>query len=180
MLGEAAPGGRGQSPHDLCLTPTGLHFAGRRFPCVIGRAGLTATKREGDMATPIGTWRITGLLYRPDRMAPPAPWARPFGLRSLWSDDPERPDYNQPVTAPHAGSHESLRRADPLYDLILISDWNAQGQPGKGSAIFLHQWRRPVYPTAGCIAFRRDHLHWIAARAVPGTRVIVRGPGQTG
>ncbi|MCV6586652.1 MAG: L,D-transpeptidase family protein, partial [Marinibacterium sp.] len=42
-----------------------------------------------------------------------------------------------------------------------------------GSAIFLHQWRRPGYPTEGCIAFRRDHLRWIVQRLRPGTRLIV-------
>ncbi|WP_238368160.1 L,D-transpeptidase family protein [Mesobacterium pallidum] len=163
------------APQGLCLTPTGLTFLGRRFPCVIGRTGLTDNKREGDMATPLGTWRISALLYRPDRLPRPAPWAQAIRPRDLWSDDSARPDYNQPVTAPYAGSHEALRRADPLYDLVLVTDWNAAGTPGKGSAIFLHQWRRPGFPTAGCIAFRRDHLHWIAARAAPGTRVIVRG-----
>ena len=29
--------------------------------------------------------------------------------------------------------------------------------------------------TAGCVAFRADHLRWIAARILPGTRLSVRG-----
>lgn len=43
-----------------------------------------------------------------------------------------------------------------------------------GSAIFLHSWRRPGYPTAGCIAFARADLLWIATRVQPGARIIVR------
>lgn len=59
---------------------------------------------------------------------------------------------------------------------MLLTDWNwPRAQPGLGSAIFLHQWRRPRHPTAGCIAFSRADLLWLAARAVPGTRLLVPG-----
>jgi len=166
---------RNMNAADLVLTPTHLRFAGRRFPCSIGRGGLTWEKREGDGATPRGTHRIVGMLYRPDRMAPPADWAAPIGPADLWSDDPAARDYNLMVRAPYPHSHERLRRADPLYDLVLITDWNwPDAVPGRGSAIFLHQWRKPHHPTEGCIAFRRDHLRWIAERLRPGARLIVR------
>jgi L,D-peptidoglycan transpeptidase YkuD (ErfK/YbiS/YcfS/YnhG family) len=46
--------------------------------------------------------------------------------------------------------------------------------PGRGSAIFVHRWRGPVQPTAGCVALRPDHLRWVAARIAPGTRLVVR------
>lgn len=165
------------TPDDLVLTPYGLRFHGRCYPCSIGRGGLRTAKREGDGATPVGCHRIVGMLYRPDRMARPAPWARPIGLRDLWSDDPGRAEYNQPVRAPYPGSHEVMRRADPLYDLVLVTDWNwPDAVPHGGSCIFLHTWRRPGYPTAGCIAFRRDRLLAIAAAISPGARLIVR-PG---
>ncbi|EEX09409.1 conserved hypothetical protein [Ruegeria lacuscaerulensis ITI-1157] len=162
------------NPNDLVLSRRGLRFRGKTFPCSIGKGGLTNAKREGDGATPTGVLRIVGMLYRPDRIAPPAPWALPIGPRDLWSDDGADPDYNRHVRAPHGFSHESLRRADPLYDLVLITDWNwPDAVPGRGSAIFIHQWRRPGYPTEGCLAFRRDHLHWIARRVAPGSRVII-------
>ncbi|WP_442953544.1 L,D-transpeptidase family protein [Paracoccus sp. (in: a-proteobacteria)] len=157
----------------MVLTPAGLRFRGRLFPCAIGKTGISATKREGDGATPEGRHRITGLWYRPDRLPPPAPWARPIGPGDLWCDDPGHPAYNRHVRAPLSASQERLRRADPLYDLILTTDWNQAGLPGRGSAIFLHQWRRPRFGTEGCIAFARPHLLWIAARAVPGTELIV-------
>ncbi len=150
---------------------------GRHFACTRGRGGVTAHKREGDGATPAGTHRIIGALFRPDRLARGAVpgWARPIGLRDLWSDDPADPAYNHPVRAPHAPSHERLRRADPMYDLILITDWNhPRAVPGRGSAIFVHSWRRPCAPTAGCIGFARRDLLWIARRLMPGARLIVR------
>lgn len=149
---------------------------GRMFPCTIGRGGIRSDKREGDGATPTGTHRIVGLLYRPDRMARPTDWAVPIGNRDLWSDDPNHEDYNLMVRAPYAHSHERLRRADPMYDLVLITDWNwPRARRGHGSAIFIHQWRRPGYPTAGCVAFRPDHLLWIAQHIQFGSRIIVSG-----
>ncbi|RSK30432.1 hypothetical protein EJA01_16740 [Rhodovulum iodosum] len=158
---------------DLVLTPTHLRFLGRRFPCSIGRGGVRSDKREGDGATPRGTHRIVGMLYRPDRMARPADWALPIGPCDLWSDDPADPDYNLMVRAPHAFGHERLRRADPLYDLVILTDWNWPcAARGRGSAIFIHQWRRPHFPTEGCIGLRRDHLHWIAARIRHATRLV--------
>lgn len=163
------------SPADIVLTPMGVRFAGRLLPCSIGKGGISATKREGDGATPAGIHRIVGLLYRPDRIASPAAWALPIGPRDLWSDASDDAAYNQWVRAPYPHSHERLRRADPLYDLVLLTDWNwPEARPGRGSAIFLHQWRRPGYPTEGCIAFSRADLRWLAARVQPGTGIIVR------
>ncbi len=163
------------TPLDMVVGPTGLRFAGRQFPCVVGRGGITSDKREGDGATPRGTHRIVGLLYRPDRMARPTDWAVPIGPGDLWSDDPTHEDYNLMVRAPYAHSHEHLRRADPLYDLVLITDWNwPRAEMGRGSAIFIHRWRRPGYPTEGCVGLRPDHLAWIAPRIRYTTRLIVR------
>lgn len=159
---------------DLVVTSAGVRFMGRRFPRVIGRGGLTDRKREGDGATPRGVHGIVGMLYRPDRMARPANWALPIRPGDLWSDDPTDIDYNMMVRAPYAGSAESLRRADPLYDLILLTDWNwPYPVKGRGSAIFLHQWRRPGYPTEGCVAFRRADLRWIAQRLSVSSRVVI-------
>ncbi len=162
------------TPFDLVLTPRGVRFAGRTLPCSIGKGGLSNTKREGDGATPTGVHRIVGMLYRPDRITAPTPWAIPVGPGDLWSDDSGDDRYNQLVSAPYPFSHEKLRRADPLYDLVLLTDWNwPNAVPEGGSAIFIHQWRRPGYPTEGCVAFRRDHLHWIARRVSPNTRLII-------
>lgn len=158
----------------LVLTPRGLRFGQRLFPCTIGRNGRTSAKCEGDSATPRGVHRISGLLYRPDRLPRPAPWAVAIEPRAIWSDDPADPNYNHMLKCPHPYRHESLRRSDPLYDLVLLTDWNwPDARPGHGSAIFLHQMRRKGYPTEGCIALSRTHLHWLAPRTPPGTRLIV-------
>jgi len=111
---------------DLVVTRWGARFMGRRFACAIGRGGITRTKREGDGATPAGTHHFVGLLYRPDRVAATQlpGWALPTGPSDLWSDDSRDPDYNLMVRRPHPWGQERLQRPDPLYDLILITDWN--------------------------------------------------------
>ena len=162
------------SPRDMVLTPMGLRLLGRTLPCVIGKGGLRKAKREGDGATPSGAHGIVGCLYRADRMARPVTWALPIGPGDLWSDDPGRPDYNMMVRTPYPGSHERLARGDRLYDLILVTDWNwPVAHPGRGSAIFLHRWRKPGHPTAGCIAMAPENLLWLVRRLQPGDRLIV-------
>jgi len=165
--------------NDIVVTKWGARFAGRDFPCAVGRGGIVAAraKREGDGATPAGRHRIVGCLYRPDRLAPGdvPDWAVPIGPCDLWSDDVLDPDYNLMVRAPHSFGHERLRRPDPLYDLVLITDWNwPRAEKGRGSAIFLHAWRKPRHPTAGCVAFDPADLRWIARRLRPGDGLEVR------
>jgi len=170
-VSEAAAG-----PRDLVVTPMGMRFMGRRFACVVGRGGVTRAKREGDGATPAGVHGIVGLLYRPDRLARPADWAVPIRPRDLWCDDPAHEDYNLMVRAPFAASAERLFRADPLYDLVLITDWNwPRAVRGAGSAIFVHAWRGPGRPTAGCVGLAPEDLDWIVPRIRHGARLIVRG-----
>lgn len=163
-----------RTAHDLVVTPQGLRFRGHRFACTVGRGGVRNDKREGDGATPRGTHSIVGMLFRPDRIAPPTSWATPILPGDLWSDDAHEADYNQMVRAPYKGSHETLRRADPMYDLVILTDWNwPAAQSGKGSAIFIHQYRRPGFPTAGCIGLSRSNLYTIAQRITPETRLVV-------
>ncbi len=160
---------------DLIVTPTHLWFMKRRFPRVVGQNGITDRKAEGDMATPRGTHRIVGMLYRPDRLKKPADWALPIRTVDLWSDDIRDPDYNMMVRKPHEYKAEALRRADPMYDLIILTDWNwPYAVKGRGSAIFMHQWRGQGRPTAGCVAVSRADLRWIAGRIRHETRLVIQ------
>lgn len=162
----------------MVVTRWGARFMGRRFPVAIGRGGMSGEKREGDGATPVGAWRLMGGGFRADRgLPPPVPFPmRATGPADLWCDAPDHPAYNHRVRAPLAASHERLARADGLYDIFIVTDWNwPDAVPGKGSAIFVHNWRGPRRPTAGCLAFRPDHLRWILARWQPRSRIVLRG-----
>lgn len=166
---------------DMIVTRWGARFHGRRIPCAIGKGGFSHAKREGDGATPMTALRLMGGGYRADRRSVPKLAAKaalrmvPIGPLDLWSDDARDANYNHAVRAPYIYSHEKLRRADPLYDVFLITDWNwPDAVPGAGSAIFVHQWRKPRHPTEGCIAFRAQDLNWILARWQPHNRIVVK------
>lgn len=169
-------------PGDMVVTRWGARYRGRLLPCALGRGGISTAKREGDSATPAGAMRLVGAGYRGDRMVNPARWTRgafllrPIGPGDIWSDDPTDPAYNHGLRSPnHRFRHERMRRGDSLYDLVVMTDWNwPDAKPGKGSAIFLHRWRKPRHPTEGCIAFDPRHLRWILRTWAPGSRIIVK------
>lgn len=161
---------------DLVVGRWGARFGRRHLPCAVGRGGVGVKRVEGDGVTPVGRHRIEAVLWRPDRVARPLARARPIGPRDGWSDDPADPAYNRPVRRPHRFGHERLRRADRQYDLVAVLDWNrAPVVAGRGSAVFLHVWRAPRRPTAGCIAFRRADLAFLLRHWSPRCRVVVRG-----
>ena len=142
---------------------------GRHIPCAIGRAGFAGDKREGDGATPIGRFRLVAVWWRADRLARPRLGTAGLPLRRIgprlgWCDAPGDAAYNRAVRWPHRASAERMRRGDRLYDIVAVTDHNAAGVPGAGSAIFLHVRRGSGPRTAGCVAFRRDHLLWILSR----------------
>jgi L,D-peptidoglycan transpeptidase YkuD (ErfK/YbiS/YcfS/YnhG family) len=129
--------------------------------CAIGRGGIRQDKREGDRATPGGALRLLGGFFRPDRVLRKACVSpmRPAGPRDGWCDDPESALYNRRVVVPCRASHEKLWRADRLYDLVIILDYNIHPRrKNRGSAIFLHCARPDFAPTGGCIALRLDDL----------------------
>ncbi|MDJ0981333.1 MAG: hypothetical protein QNI94_06905, partial [Kiloniellales bacterium] len=105
------------------------------FRCALGPGGCRRDKREGDGATPIGSWPMRRVLFRPDRMAAPvtALPVAPLDPKDGWCDDPEDPLYNQPVTLPYGASHEVLWREDEIYDVIVILGHNDDPPvPGAG------------------------------------------------
>lgn len=139
-----------------------LTFGGMSFDAAIGRNGRTSCKREGDGKTPVAAMKllygyVRGERVRAMRTALPMRRVRPS---MLWCDAPAHPAYNRPVSAPFAASHEELQRADELYDICIVLDWNVTSRRRNGgSAIFFHLIRPGYEPTAGCVALsRRDML----------------------
>lgn len=132
------------------------------FRAAIGRSGTTTRKREGDGGTPVAEMKILGGYRRMDRIRFPRNrlLLKPIGSRDLWCDEPGHPSYNRPVSAPCKASHEEMRRADELYDLCLVLDWNLLSRKRfGGSAIFFHIAKPDYGPTAGCVAISpRDML----------------------
>ena len=164
--------------HDLVVTHWGARFMGFNLPVAIGRSGISKKTGEGDGITPIGKYSIKGIGFRNDRISFSSPniEKKHTRLNDLWSDDPADKNYNHKVYSnDYSFSHEKLRRSDDLYNAYGILDYNwPNAKPGKGSAIFIHAWRRTRYPTEGCIAFDISHLIWIFENWSLNSRVIIK------
>lgn len=147
---------------------------GRTMRCAIGRSGVSARKREGDGASPRGAWRALWVYYRADRMLRvrsglPIRHVRPA---DGWCDAPVDRNYNRPVSLPYPASTETIARADGLYDLVVVLDYNIKPRGRSlGSAIFLHCARPGFTPTEGCLALSPGDLKWVLARLTPQSRV---------
>lgn len=157
-----------------------LAWGGRTMRCAVGRGGVATAKREGDGATPAGRFALRQILYRPDRLAPPAVHlpARPLEAADGWCDDAGDPAYNRAIRRPFAGRHETLWRDDGLYDLLAVIGHNdAPPVAGLGSAIFLHVAAPGYAPTEGCVALALPDLKDILAAWRPDWRLVVIPPG---
>ena len=148
----------------------------RIFRCALGPVGVVGEKREGDGATPAGRFQFRRLLYRPDRLAPPQTGLAKIALApdDGWCDDPADRNYNRLGKLSSRRSSEGLKRADHLYDLVLVLGYNDRPRiKGKGSAIFIHLARPGFTPTDGCIALSRHGLVRLVAHLHPRSMIVV-------
>jgi len=145
---------------------------------VIGMGGRIpeAEKKEGDGATPIGSFSLRRVYCRADRVAKPQTG---LPVRELlpddgWCDDPSDPAYNRPVCLPYPASAEALFRQDHVYDLLVVLGHNDQPPiAGLGSAIFLHLARKTRTPTRGCVALCEPDLRAILRAASVGSSLVL-------
>ena len=135
------------------------------YPAVIGTNGmaLLGAKKEGDLKTPAG-------LYPIGEAFGTQPLALKMDYKYITADDKFIDDvnnrrYNTWVSgATDANSYESMSIEPYTYGAVINYNMNPI-KTGAGSAIFLHLWRSPNSPTAGCIAVEKKHmltiLHWL-------------------
>ncbi len=162
---------------DLTYSAGRVSWPGGAAPAVCGRGGGCADKREGDGASPAGTFPLLHGYYRADRVAAPPTGLPMRALRpdDAWVDDPADPNYNRPVSLPYPAHVEEMWRADGLYDLLVLIGYNTDPPvPGRGSAIFLHVARPDFAPTEGCIAVAREILAGVLGLLGPGSRITIR------
>jgi L,D-peptidoglycan transpeptidase YkuD (ErfK/YbiS/YcfS/YnhG family) len=154
-----------------------LTFCGLTVPVSLGRGGILANKREGDGATPRGTFRPLRLWWRPDRGSRPRTRVpiRPIGPSDAWCEDPADRRYNRPIRLANDQTGDRLKRTDHLYDLIIEIDHNTRPRiAGRGSAVFIHLARQGFLPTAGCVGLTRNALLRLLERLSKRSRIEIR------
>jgi L,D-peptidoglycan transpeptidase YkuD (ErfK/YbiS/YcfS/YnhG family) len=132
-------------------------------PCALGRSGMIPAdaKREGDGASPMGTYAFRQVYYRPDKVSAPMSGVPVAMLKPDygWCDDAESAHYNKLVRLPFGPSHEKMWRDDDVYDVVVVIGHNdTPVVKGLGSAIFLHVAREGFTPTEGCVALTLPDL----------------------
>lgn len=153
-----------------------LSFGSVTLPCALGRSGRRSKKREGDGASPRGSFRLLQVLYRPDCVRRPSTGlpVREIRQQDGWCDDRRDRNYNRPVRLPYRASHECLWRTDNLYDLVVVLDHNTRPRVrGAGSAIFMHIARQGYTPTEGCVALAEPDLRRVLQFARRGTQIVI-------
>lgn len=153
-----------------------IRFGAMTLRCALGKGGISAFKREGDGATPYARMRILGGYVRRDRRfaAPNRIGLKPVAAVDGWCDAAGDRNYNRPVRLPYPASAERLRRADGLYDVCIVLDWNIRPRRrGAGSAIFLHIARPEYAPTEGCVALSARDMARLLPHLTTGTAVLV-------
>lgn len=146
------------------------------LPVALGRGGIKANKREGDGATPRGTFRLKRLWWRDRRHPRPATLlpVTPIKLDDGWCEDPANRLYNRRIKVPAGSNADRLARSDQLYDFIIELDHNTRPRvAGRGSAVFVHVARAGFKPTAGCVALDLKTLRRLLAWLGPRTRIVV-------
>jgi L,D-peptidoglycan transpeptidase YkuD (ErfK/YbiS/YcfS/YnhG family) len=150
---------------------------------IIGRRGFIAAeqKREGDGCTPLGTYPLREVWYRPERVSRlntklPVHEITP---NDCWCDDATHPLYNRhfklsPLLQGGGFSFEQLWREDGAYDVIVVIGYNDDPPiPHKGSAIFIHCEHDDGRPTAGCVAMSKKDLLELLKKCDVHTHIVI-------
>jgi L,D-peptidoglycan transpeptidase YkuD (ErfK/YbiS/YcfS/YnhG family) len=136
-----------------------LLYKGYKLKCSIGKSGITNFKKEGDLATPRGVFKLGFLYYRKDRNKSLKSKLKKKVIRKNmgWCNDSKCKKYNQEIYLPSKYGTEKLYRKDKIYDILINIKYNHFPIiKGKGSAIFLHLTNIKYKPTKGCIAIAKD------------------------
>ena len=139
-----------------------LLYKGYKLKCCIGKSGIKKVKKEGDLSTPKGTFKLGFLYYRKDRIKLPKCKIKKKIIKKNmgWCNDSKSNKYNKQISFPYKYSAEKLYKKENVYDLFLLIKYNTKPVvKKKGSAIFLHISKKNYQPTHGCVAIsKKDFL----------------------
>ena len=153
-----------------------LLYKGYKLKCSIGKSGITNSKKEGDLTTPKGIFKLGLLYYRKDRNKSLKSKLKKRVIKKNmgWCDDIKSKKYNQEIHFPFKYGAEKLYRKDKIYDIFLNIKYNQSPVvKGKGSAIFLHLTNKNYKPTRGCVAIQKKDFLKILPLINKNTKISI-------
>ena len=154
-----------------------LLYKGYKIKCSIGKNGTTFSKKEGDLSTPKGLFKIGTLYYRKDRIKLNKCKIKKKVIKNNmgWCDDSNSKRYNRQIYFPYKYTAEKLFRKDKLYDIFINVKYNYLPTIRyKGSAIFLHICNKKYKPTKGCVAIQKKDFLKILPLIRSNTKIIIK------
>ena len=153
-----------------------LLYEGYKLKCSIGKSGITNSKKEGDLTTPKGLFKLGLLYYRKDRIKLSKCVIKKKIIKKNmgWCNDSKSKKYNQEITFPFKYEAEKLYRKDKIYDLFINIKYNYRPViKKKGSAIFLHITDKKYRPTIGCVAIAKKDFFKILPLINRKTKILI-------
>ena len=152
-----------------------LIFNNYKAKCSIGKRGIGLKKKEGDLITPKGKYKIKYILYRKDRVKIQTKIKKIIITRKMgWCDDPNSKQYNKLIMLPSVYKYEKLYKKENIYDIIIVLNYNMNPiVKNKGSAIFIHVAKKNYKKTEGCVAVKKTHLLKILKDLKKYTKVLI-------
>lgn len=146
-----------------------------KVKCAIGKKGIGYKKKEGDLITPKGQFKIKYILYRKDRVKISSKLKKKIIKKKMgWCDDPRSNHYNKLIKLPSIYRHEKLYRKENIYDIVIVINYNMNPvKKNKGSAIFIHVAKSNFKKTAGCVAIKKRGLIELIKTINPNTMVKI-------
>jgi len=153
-----------------------LTYGQYKVKCALGKRGIGHKKKEGDLITPIGQYKIKFILYRKDRVKKIHSKLKKVIIKKNmgWCDDPNSEKYNKLINLPFNFKYEKLFKKENTYDIILVLNYNMNPiKKNKGSAIFIHVVKKNYRKTKGCIAIGKAQLLKIIKKIKNNTEVKI-------
>lgn len=153
-----------------------LTYNNHKVKCVVGKKGIGFKKKEGDLITPRGSFKVKLVLYRKDRIKKIRTKLKKMVIKKnmAWCDDPKSKKYNQLIRLPSDYNHEKLYKKQNVYDIILVLDFNMNPiKRNMGSAIFIHIAKKNYKKTEGCIAINKRSLIKLIKLLDKNTKVMI-------
>ena len=153
-----------------------LLYKGYKIKCSIGKSGINLIKKEGDLASPKGQFKLGLLYYRKDRIKHLKCRIKKKIIKKNmgWCNDSRSKKYNREINFPFKYKAEKLYRKDKIYDIFINIKYNFYPTIKKrGSAIFLHLSNN-YKPTLGCVAISKEDFLKIIPLINKNTKILIK------